>query len=126
MQFNLGTGSGGVGTSQVTINAKVRASDNVIGTEIILENKNAPYQVGSVDLAATTYTTVAVPAKAGGVIITPPFGNTASLTLKGASGDTGTRLSNTAPTILTFHTTPPGTIGLFASGIISGIRLDWF
>ena len=54
----------------------------------------------------------------------PPAGNTNSITLKGASGDTGIRLHNTDPTTLALHSTQ-STILLVAGSTTSGVLLAW-
>lgn len=59
-----------------------------------------------------------------GVTITPPAGNTNSITLKGTTADTGLSLHLTDPTSLGLGSTT-GTLVLTASSTISGVRLDW-
>ena len=59
-----------------------------------------------------------------GATIIPPSGNTQTITLKGAGGDTGIPLSKVDPTSLAFETAPASFI-LNAGGIITGLRIHW-
>ena len=60
------------------------------------------------------------------LIIIPPADTTETITLKGASGDTGIKQEAAGITRLCFPTTsPPSSIILNASGDISAVRLLW-
>lgn len=61
--------------------------------------------------------TIAVPTWAVGVLIEPAANNTIALTLKGVTGDTGTPLSPTAPTLISFPSTPPANIVITAASV---------
>jgi len=55
-----------------------------------------------------------------GVVIIPPSTNTATVTLKGVTGDTGIRLHKTKPYMLTFDSTAvPATFGLTVGASIT-------
>ena len=58
------------------------------------------------------------------VTIRPPAGNTALITLKGVTGDTGVPLHKTDPTCLALDTTLT-TFVLTAASAVTGLRLDW-
>lgn len=131
--LNIGTGSTGnavAGTSTTTIGAIFNLTgDNGQAVDIQLYNAYSPAVLQSLGLSsgANTISTSNCPAlaKAGGVILIPPSGNTTSLTLKGVSGDTGIALSLTAPTMLTFATTPPTSFVITTGGAITGFFLAW-
>lgn len=124
--FAIGTGSGGVGTARVGIDLQLTLVDDPgAAVAAILSNANSPCYPQSSNLSSGV-NTITVPTKAGGVVIMPPSTNTQTITLKGASGDTGVALSKTAPTVLTFDTTPPGTIVLTTGGVINDTRFYWF
>ncbi len=59
-----------------------------------------------------------------GLLIAPPVGNTALITLKGVTGDTGNPLHLTDPTSLALDTTFTS-LCLTAAAPIVGIRLVW-
>lgn len=56
--------------------------------------------------------------------ITPPSGNSTSITLKGVTGDTGVRIHNTDPTTITFHSTVTDFV-LTTGAQITGCRFVW-
>lgn len=58
------------------------------------------------------------------VLIIPPSGNTATLTLKGVTGDTGVVLHKTNPTLIGLNS-PTTTFVLTCSAIITGVRFVW-
>lgn len=58
------------------------------------------------------------------VTITPPAGNTQTITLKGVSGDTGISLHKTNPCTITLFD-PTSTFVLVAGGAITGMRFTW-
>ena len=76
---------------------------NLSGTKII----NAPWTVATpiahtVDSAlASGDNTITWPTGASGVVIVPSTNETATLTLKGAGGDTGVEISSVNPIVLT-------------------------
>lgn len=72
--------------------------------------------------------TISVPVVSGIVVtaltIIPPAGNTALMTLKGITGDTGIPLHLTDPTSIALDTTF-GSLVLNAAADIVGVRLVW-
>jgi len=58
---------------------------------------------------------VAVPSWSVGVLIQPAAGNAVAMTLKGISGDTGTPLALTAPSLVSFPASPPADIDLYSA-----------
>lgn len=126
--FSIGTGTGGVGTAIVNVRCGGSVGGETPGVlqESVLKNNNSPLYPQLVTLTGTTFSAVAIPTKAGGVIIQPPAGNTATLTIKGITGDTGIAINKLAPTMLVFDTTPPATLGMVASATITDIKLTWF
>lgn len=90
-------------------------------------NAVAPGAVSIYTLAAG-FNTITLPTGGStprGATIIPPDDNTETLTLKGVTGDTGIALHKTDPTVITFDTVPPASIGLTAGGTITGLRIIW-
>lgn len=121
--ITVGTGSGGQGASYVS--TTTHWTGDTIGTadleEALEYNPNSPCVSALVTVNGNT--TVTVPAKAAGVIITPAVGNTTDITLKGVAGDTGIVLGNVACTKLSFDTTPPASFVLSTgSSITVGVK----
>ncbi len=71
--------------------------------------------------------TTDVPANSAGLWFQPPTDNTTvTLTMKGVTGDTGTRISKTAPLIVFWDTASvPSEITITASGALNGCLLTW-
>lgn len=124
--LTIGTGSGGVGTSTTTLSTVFNIAGNGQAVDLSLYNAFSPAVVQSLDLAsgfnAINTTTCPALARAGGVFLIPPAGNTQTLTLKGVTGDTGIALSLTAPTFLSLTTSPPN-FGITAGGTVTGFKL---
>lgn len=125
--YPIGTGSGGVGSAmaRLEIATQVNGENAGVFLSVNLSNANSPIYPQSMTLASG-FNSITVPTKAGGVVLVPPAGNTNSLVLKGITGDTGVTLSKTAPTMLSFDTTPPSTIGITAGASTSDFRCYWF
>ena len=104
-------------TGDVLFSEEFSAADNAV----------APGSV-TVHALSTGNNTITVPSATGitvkGATIIPPSGNTASLILKGVSGDTGITLSNTDPTSIAFETAPANFV-LVAGAAINGLRIIW-
>lgn len=127
--YPVGTGSGGVGTSVARLEIKSQVNGESEGTFFAanVSNANSPLYPQELSISAATFTAVSVPTKAGGVVIQPPASNTQTITLKGVTGDTGVLLSKTAPTTLTFDTTPPASIGILTgAGSAQTFKFYWF
>lgn len=128
---NIGTTTGGSGTSTISTTAAFNLTGNNPGVavDIQLFNSNSPAVVQAINLisGANTINATNCPAlaNAGGLILIPPTNNTQSITLKGASGDTGIVLSKVAPTTLTFDVTPPTSFVLTTGGGITGMKFAW-
>jgi hypothetical protein len=76
-------------------------------------------------VTAAAFNAIPVPATALiGVVIVPPIGSVLVKTLKGITGDTGTVISPSKPTIVAFPATPPTTLGITCSGIET-LTLVW-
>lgn len=87
-------------------------------------NAAAPGAISELNLVLGD-NTITVPAgTVKGATIIPPSGNTASIILKGVTGDTGITLSKTDPTSIAFETAP-ATFLLVAGGSITGLRIIW-
>lgn len=132
---NIGTGSGGIGTSflQLTLTAQYQSQVPLtVGTlsDWLLTNLNATPTVQPVNLTTgnNTINATLCPAlaTAGGVLIVPPQGNGTNITFKGAAGDTGVVLSAIAPSMLTFAVTPPTSFVLNVSSGITAVELIFF
>lgn len=128
---NIGTSTGGVGTAAISLQAQtnITGADPGNAFNAVLFNSNSPANVQALTLAsgANTINATNCPAlaNAGAVFLVPPSTNTQTITLKGASGDTGIALSLTAPHMLTFPVTPPSSFVLTTGGIITGFLLIW-
>lgn len=91
-----------------------------------LANSASPSQSDLVTLAVGLNT---ITPPAGGstpkcLTIVPPAGNTATITLKGVTGDTGVVLHVTDPTSIALNS-PTTTLALTCSAQITGCRLIW-
>lgn len=90
------------------------------------DNADSPASV-EVKTLSSGLNTITVPT--GGTVptavtIVPPADNTASITLKGVTGDTGVRIHDTDPTTIGLHSGVT-TFVLTTGAIITGIRLYW-
>lgn len=129
--INVGTGSGGVGTSSVALKTTLTFPEgSVLSIDYEVKNANSPMVLQKLDLTngfnpidSTKFVDIS---KAGGVVIIPPSSNAQSLTLKGVTVDTGVALSKIAPTVITFDKTPPTSFGITAGGAVTGVQLLWF
>jgi len=129
--INIGTGSGGVGTTSTEIKGTFDlGGDTGESFDFAIYNANSPAVVQYLSLSsgANTINSTTCPALAqcGGVVLIPPSGNGQTITLKGVSGDTGIALSLTAPTVLTFAVSPPSSFVLTTNGTIAGFKLAFF
>lgn len=122
----LGTGSGGVGTGTTGIKITFSFTQGATTVEDYeLKNANSPLYVESKDLV-NGFNQITVPTKAGGVVFIPPSANSQTLTLKGITGDTGTVLSKTGLSVLSFDSTPPANFGITTNGAVNGCKFVWF
>lgn len=69
--------------------------------------------------------TVTVPTTATAIIIVPATTNTATLTIKGVTGDTGVAISKVNPTILSFDTSPPASFVLTAGAGAGAVEVSF-
>jgi hypothetical protein len=65
--------------------------------------------------------TIAVPSGSVGWAISPPSGNTQTLAVGGASGDTGVPIPEENPSVGIFGDDPPANIYLIAGGNVTGV-----
>lgn len=86
-------------------------------------NTSSPTKIDLVTLANGA-NTITPPTGATAVTIIPPSGNTTSITFKGVTGDTGLRLHNTDPCVITLNTATD-TFVLTAGAQITSVRLIW-
>lgn len=98
------------------------------GTQTIqaAENSAAPNSI-EIKTLASGANTITVPT--GGATVTactivPPAGNTANLTLKGVTGDTGIQLHDTDPSVISLDSATTE-FCLTAASTITGLRLYW-
>lgn len=120
----IGPGSGGVGSSSVTINATGNFTAGG-STNIPLPtatNANSPLITSYQNLASGA-NTITISANASSFMLIPPTGNTQTLTLKGLTADTGIPLSKIAPFVLQFDTVPPASLVITAGGIVTGVQI---
>ena len=125
--INIGTGSGGIGTSttQITVQGTGVTFGTISYAPPIMSNVNSPLYSQYINLASGV-NTITVPTVAGGVIATPPPSNADTITLKGVSGDTGIAVSKIGSCLLTFDTTPVASFVLTTNGIINAYELFWY
>jgi hypothetical protein len=57
------------------------------------------------------------------IVVIPPTDNTATLTVKGVTGDTGFKILMTEPTILTWGGSPGDTLGITASAVVTTLKV---
>lgn len=86
------------------------------------DNTASPAQVQIVALAIGA-NTITAPTGATCCTIVKPTDNTASLTLKGVTGDTGVRLHNTDPDSVSVHSSTASFV--LTSAAIVTVRLFW-
>ena len=84
----------------------------------------AQMEVRTLAIGANTITPPAGGTTPKAVTIVPPSGNTATITLKGVTGDTGVVLHLTDPTSIALNS-PTATFVLTLSAEIAGVRLIW-
>lgn len=113
-------------TSNLTVN--IVFTGDASGTEVITaaENTASPGSIQIVTLASG-FNSISVPSGGTtptGLTILPPSGNQTAITLKGITGDTGLRIHNTNPTLVSVDPSVT-TIGLTAASIVTGVRLYW-
>lgn len=107
----------------------VTFTGDVSGTQTLTPATNAT-SAAKVDILtlASGANTITVPAVTGftvtGCVIAPPAGNVNSITFKGVSGDTGTRLHNTDPSYLALDSSVVSFV-LTAGAQVSGVRIEW-
>lgn len=87
------------------------------------DNAASPAQQTYTNLSSGA-NTITVPTGATACTIIPPAGNTTSITLKGVSGDTGTRIHNTDPTTIAIDSSVVNFVLTAAAGI-NGVFLAW-
>jgi hypothetical protein len=129
-QINFGTGTGGVGWTQVSLVSTQNfgeSSNNVV--DYLLTNQNSPATPQAFPLSSgnntINQTNCPALANAGGVWLIPGPANGSLITLKGATGDTGIVLSLAAPTFIPFNVTPPVSFVLSAAGSVATFLLVW-
>jgi hypothetical protein len=130
--LNVGTGSGGVGTATVTLQAFFDFLQGQTGEAVnfSLFNPESPCTVQAINLVsgANTISASNCPqiATAAGLFIMPPPGNGTTLTLKGVTGDTGIPIAFTgAPSFISFANPPPTSFVITANTTLTGLMLAW-
>jgi hypothetical protein len=120
--------SEGALTSKCSINVQFLRDDTVLtaATYDAADNDASPASEFIYTLAsgANTITAPTGGSTVKGALIIPPDSNTAAITLKGVTGDTGIPLSKLNPTFLEFETVP-ATFVLTAGATITGLRIIW-
>lgn len=133
LYYNVGTGANGVASATVTFQAIADWFQGQNGemVNVQLTNPFSPAVVQSISLTSgvNTINSTNCPAiaTAAGVFIVPPPANGTTITLKGASGDTGIAIAFTgAPTMLSFANPPPTSFVLTTNSTITNLFLVWF
>ena len=101
---------------------------DVVGTEVAssIQNVTSPACI-TIQTLSSGSTTITVPSSGttlAGVTIIPPVGNTAGITLKGVTGDTGIALHKTDPTSLGLDAGVTAFV-LGATAGVTGVRFFW-
>lgn len=115
-KFIMGSGLGGIGTSNVALKAVANfESGGGVVTDCILENTHSPCYVQEFYMANGDNTfNVPNPSSlnncGGLVIVPPPTNNAIAYKIKGVGGDTGVNLSKFAPSLVAFDTPPPASV----------------
>jgi hypothetical protein len=112
-----------------TVAINVSASGDFLGyvpTQIGLINPAAAFleQFFTYNAGANTVTVPAQGATPVAVIIVPPAGNTQSIIFKGVSGDTGVRLHNTNPTMISLDSSVTSFV-LTVGGTVTSLKFLW-
>ena len=113
-------------TSNVSVGVVFTGDINYNQSFSAAANAAAPGNVETKTLASGNNT---ITPPAGGttpvqVLIIPPAGNTATLTLKGVNGDTGVVLHKTNPSLISLNS-PTATFVITTSAIITGVKFIW-
>jgi hypothetical protein len=88
---------------------------------------NVSNLTSSIEIAfASGANTITVPNWSVGVLIIPATTNVIAMTLKGVTGDTGIALSLTAPSLLAFPATAPGSFVITSASANSTATTIWF
>lgn len=128
--INIGTGSGGVGTSTTSIEISFALSTTGDALNIQLFNANSPCVVQSLNLVMgnNTINTTSCPAMAtaGAMLILPPTNNGEAMTLKGIAADTGIPISTVGATLLSLNTSPLTSFVINAAGAITNLQIAFF
>jgi len=110
-------------TSVRSIVVSMSGDVSMQGNYAAANNTSAPGEIRSITLASGA-NTITPPTGAKGAILVPPSANTTSITFKGVSGDTGLRLHNTDPAVITLNAATD-TFVLTAGAEITGFRIIW-
>ena len=115
-------------TSNITVTITQTGDADNIYSEPAQPNTNAPTAISNVALTAGT-TTITCPSttvyQARAALIVPPTNNAGTITLNGASGDTGIALNGVNPTLVTFSTTAPPSSFLLVASTTTNIQIFW-
>lgn len=103
-------------TGDITLNFTASAASNTVSPGMI--------EIRTLASGANTITPPTGGTTPKAVTIIPPDGETATITLKGVTGDTGVVLHKTDPTTIALNS-PTTTFVLTASAVITGVRLVW-
>ena len=110
-------------TSNVTIYIVMTGDVVAQASPAAAANTAAPGELRTITLASG-FNTITPPTGATGAVLLPPAANTTSITFKGVTGDTGLRLHNTNPTVITLNAATD-TFGLTAGASITSFRIIW-
>ena len=110
-------------TSNVTIQISMTGDVVAQASPAAAQNTSAPGKVDLITLSNGA-NTITPPTGATGCTVIPPSTNTTSITFKGVTGDTGLRLHNTNPTVITLNAATD-TFVLTAGAAITSVRVIW-
>lgn len=132
--INTGSGAGGVAASTTTLQVVSDwfAGQNGEMVNFEMFNPNSPAVVQAINLISgnNPINATVCPAlpTAAAMIIIPPVGNGATLTIKGINADTGIPIASTgspsaAPTMISFASVPPTALVINANSTVTGLLL---
>lgn len=118
-----GSGTAGTSVARVILSGAFNGNAEATVRDDEITNSGSPLKVETTNLASG-WNALTVPAGAKLVSIVPPSTNAQTLTLKGATGDTGIALDPAVGARLVSLGTSP-TLGVTAGGTVNGVQVIW-
>lgn len=123
----VGTGSGGVGSANISFSGNYSESAGSAGTVtgVVWANSNSPISQYTTTLASG-FQNISVPDTAGAFYMELPSGNSQTVVLKGVTGDTGVSVLPAGAVFITLVTGSSRNIGVTAGGTIANVKIKFF